>query len=138
MLFKVISKVSDRGNISEDGHFMKQKCFEDRTWACWMYTNISYMHFLSNTQTLYFSEQKINTNLHKQKLIQFFEREQNQEEFFRISLINLFWDLYLKKSCGMILMDASVFTSRGTGISIKNGGSKFIFGDFIVPDKVIL
>lgn len=82
-------------NISEDGHFMKQKCSEDRTWACWMYSNINNRNFLLNLQTLYSDEQKINTNLHKQKLIHFFRREQNQE-LFRISIKKLFWDLYLK------------------------------------------
>lgn len=31
---------------------------------------------------------------------------------------------------------ASVSTSRGTGISIKKGGRKSIFGDLSVPDNV--
>lgn len=30
---------------------------------------------------------------------------------------------------------ASVSTSRGTGVSIKKGGWKFIFGDLSVPDN---
>lgn len=35
-------------------------------------------------------------------------------------------------------MAISVFTPRGTGISIRKGGSKRIFGDLTVPDNVTL
>lgn len=37
-----------------------------------------------------------------------------------------------------MVITASVSTPRGTGISIKKGGWKLIFGDLSVPDNFII